>query len=207
MKTSILAALAASTVSARLGFGECPKVELQPNFDGERHAGQWYEAKRDKLFTWEFGQECGTQSYRKNSRGNYDLYFRAYVWMAGFSYVGAGGELRQCGTSNDWTCQATMGEDKYAADKKTSAINILATDYDNWSVMYVCSENGMGMHAKWLAISARTGKISDSALAEAEAAVAKQLPDFDLSNWSMWNTSHEDCEYDWNKWDNEGMMY
>ena len=108
MKTSLVFALAATSVSARLGFGECPKVQLQQNFDGDRHAGKWYEAKRDKLFAWEMGQECGTQHYQKNDRGNYDLSFRAYVWMMAFQYVSVGGELRYCGSSDDWTCKANM---------------------------------------------------------------------------------------------------
>ena len=147
------------------------------------------------------GQECGTQNYRKNDRGNYDLYFRAYVWMMAFQYVGVGGELRQCGTSNDWTCKATMGSNKYSTDPDDlSSINILATDYDNWSVMYVCKEMGL-MHAKWLAISDRRGAITPTQLAQAEAAITAQLPEFDLSDWSMWNTSQKDCKYDWNKWE------
>ena len=115
-----------------------------------------------------------------------------------FQYMGVGGELRQCGTSDDWTCQATMGPKK--PDQKLSAINILATDYDNWSVMYVCSEMA-GMHGKWLAISDRNGAITESQLADAEAAIAAQLPDFDLSGWSMWNTSQTGCTYDWNTWE------
>ena len=140
MKSQIVFALAAATsVSARLGFGECPKIALQPNFEADRHGGKWYEAKRDKLFAFEMGQECTTQNYRKNLDGTYGLYFRTYIWMMAFQYMGIGGKLSQCGTSNDWTCQATMG-----TSESLSPISILATDYDNWSVMYVCTD-AMGM--------------------------------------------------------------
>lgn len=196
MKTSLVFALAATSVSARLGFGSCPKIQLQQNFDADRHAGKWYEAKRDKLFAWEMGQECGTQNYRKNASGNYDLYFRAYFWMMAFQYMGVGGELKRCGTSSDWTCQATMGKES----EKEYPIDILATDYDNWSVMYACMDMG-AMHAKWIGISDRNGAITPDQLAAAEASIAAQLPDFDLSDWSMWNTSQKDCKYDWNTWE------
>ena len=141
------------------------------------------------------GQECGTQAYRKNARGNYDLYFRAYFWTMAFQYLGVNGELSQCGTSNDWTCQVSM-----AGSETLYPWGILATDYDNWSVMYTCMDMG-AMHVKWLSISDRRGAITSDQLAAAEAAITAQLPDFDLSDWSMWNTSQKDCAYDWNKWE------
>ena len=187
MKTSLVFALAATSVSARLGFGSCPKIQLQQNFDADRHAGKWYEAKRDKLFAWEMGQECGTQNYRKNASGNYDLYFRAYFWMMAFQYMGVGGELKRCGTSSDWTCQATMGKES----EKEYPIDILATDYDNWSVMYMCSEPlGKGfIYNQYLQINDRQGLGTKANLAPAHAAIKAILPDFDLSGWSMYNTS------------------
>ena len=55
-------------------------------------------------------------------------------------YVGIGGKLYECGTSTEGTCMATMGKEKEGEVKKRSPIDILATDYDNWSVMYVCSD-------------------------------------------------------------------
>ena len=93
---------------------------------------------------------------------------------------------------------ATMGD-----SDKLYPINILATDYDNWSVLYACSDmlGGDLMYGQWLSISTRDqAPISEASLAAAHAAIKAELPDFDLSNLSMWNTSQENCKYDWNKW-------
>ena len=102
-------------------------------------------------------------------------------------YAGIGGKLSECGTSTEGTCMATMGDftEKYPID-------ILATDYDNWSVLYSCNNmlGGDLMYAQWLSISTRdSSPISAANLAAAQAAIKAQLPDFDLSNTAMFNTS------------------
>ena len=100
MKTALMTMAAIAAVDARMGFGSCPKVASQPNFDMARHEGQWFEQQRDKLFTFEMGQECGTQIYRADSAGNYDLYFRAQFWMMFGEYAGIGGKMTECGTND-----------------------------------------------------------------------------------------------------------
>ena len=86
---------------------------------------------------------------------------------------------------------------------KRYPIDILATDYTNWSVMYACSNllGGDLMYANWLSISTRDNSpISETDLAAAHAAIRAQLPTFDLTNFAMWNTSQKNCDYDWAKW-------
>ena len=189
MKTTLMTMAAIAAVDARMGFGKCPAVDSQANFDMARHEGKWFEQKRDKLFTFEMGQECGTQIYRANAAGNYDLYFRANVPMMFNSYVGVNGEMSECGTlpRSEGSCMATMN-----GGTKKSPIKILATDYDNWSVLYACMDmvGGDLAYANWLSISTRTNApISEEHLMAAQAAIRNQLPTFDLSNFSMWNTT------------------
>lgn len=93
MKSAIMTMALLGAADARMGFGSCPKVNTQPNFDGSRHQGQWYEHQRDKIFTFEMGQECGTQAYQPNAEGGWDLYFRAQFWMLFGEYAGVGGKL------------------------------------------------------------------------------------------------------------------
>lgn len=84
--------------------------------------------------------------------------------------------------------------------EKLSPINVIATDYDNWYVLYACSDllGGNMMYGNWLSINTRYNtKITDEHKAAAEAAILAQLPGYDLSNFAMWNTSQEKCEYDW----------
>ena len=199
MRTALMTMAVLGAADARMGFGSCPDVGSQPNFDAARHSGQWFEQQRDKLFTFEMGQECGTQQYRANAEGGYDLYFRAEFWMMMGEYAGIGGKLSECGTNDKGTCLATMGD-----SEKKSPINILATDYDNWSVMYACSDmlGGDLMYGNWIGISSRSqAPISEEHLMAAHAAIRAQLPLFDLTNWSMHNTTQgRSCQYDWNKW-------
>ena len=54
MKTALLTLAAIGVTEGRMGFGSCPKMSYQPNFDMNRLMGQWYEQRRDKLFTFEF---------------------------------------------------------------------------------------------------------------------------------------------------------
>ena len=60
-----------------------------------------------------------------------------------------------------------MGSKKYETDN-TAPINVLATDYDNWSVSYQCSYNGAGLHFKSVSIWDRKGAITDAQLKQAE---------------------------------------
>ena len=202
MKTTLMTMAAIAAVDARMGFGQCPAVDSESNFDMSRHEGKWFEQQRDKLFTFEMGQECGTQIYRANAAGNYDLYFRAEIPMMFGQYVGVNGEMSQCGQipTSEGSCMATMN----GGDKK-SPIKILATDYDNWSVLYACMDmvGGDLMYANWLSISTRTNApISEEHLMAAHAAIRAQLPLFDLSNWAMYNTTQgRSCQYDWNIWE------
>merc|ERR1719198_536482 len=61
-------------------------------------------------------------------------------------------------------------------------LGILATDYDNWYVMYGCGDwwDGSGM-METLAIYGKQEKISDEKLEEAKDAIRAKVPGFDLN--------------------------
>jgi len=77
-----------------MGFGACPDLNLPESFDQSSLVGQWYEMKRDSIFTWEMQQECSTQEYKLNDDGNLDLTLRANFWSAGFTYQSVDGKLK-----------------------------------------------------------------------------------------------------------------
>ena len=81
-------------VQGRMGFGACPDLNLPESFDQSSLVGQWYEMKRDSIFTWEMQQECSTQEYKLNDDGNLDLTLRANFWGAGFTYQSVDGKLK-----------------------------------------------------------------------------------------------------------------
>ena len=54
-----IAALMASVVDTKLGFGECPKVNFMDNVDTERYAGRWYTILRDDDKNPMYMSRCG----------------------------------------------------------------------------------------------------------------------------------------------------
>ena len=158
------AALAlAMTADARMWFGGCPDVPMLSSLDQARFAGNWYEIERDAIFPMEMGQECSTQNYRVNSEGTLDLYFRADIM---WNYSGIGGTMDCSNDSDDGTCtNVTMrpeGRESTKSGDSGISIDVLATDYENWQVMYVCGEMMWGAgFMQWVLISSRQPTISD----------------------------------------------
>ena len=68
---------------------------------------------------------------------------------------------------------------------KKHPIHILDTDYDNWYVNYECKEHHGLYKTEWVTINARTPEISDESMNAALAAIKKQSPDYDTSNWTL----------------------
>merc|ERR1712159_360443 len=164
--------------------------------------GMWYEQERDKLFTFEMGQECSTAHYKAKDNGTIDLYYRSQIPLMFNQYMGRGGNLQQCGLNDRETCKVDMGNaDK--VERKLKPFEMLATDYDNWHVIYACMDlvgSANLMYGNWFAIYTRYNTpITDEHLEAAHAALKKRLPDVDLTSFGMHTTSQENCEYDWTR--------
>ena len=116
--------------------GSCPKIRNIDNFDKNRYAGKWYEQIRDRLNPYTISTDCVTKEFALNEDGDLDLYFRGYYGFL-FDYYGAEGTMYQCdeGSADTWTCQATMGK-----SSKRIPFEIFYTDYDNFDIMYHCTE-------------------------------------------------------------------
>ena len=197
-----LLASAIAAANARMWFGECPAFRPQENFDNERFAGKWYEVERDPWFPMEMmtmGWSCTTQNYRSTGSGNLDLYYRAFTWTMG-GYGGIGGDTTPC-TDDTCTWMVSMKPEGKETTGR-SPINILATDYDNWQVMYVCgSMMNDAMNMQWVLISSREQTISEQHKAEAYAAIEERLPGFALGwPWMVETKQGGDCQYDWTLW-------
>ena len=180
---AVVSALALFGADARMSFGDCPKPNLQSNFDVNAYDGKWYEIKRDSVFMFEMGQECVTEHFQPDGNGDHTLYFRGWFWQMFFQYMGVEGKM-YCNTGSDSTCEVTMAE-----SEKRVPFNILRTDYNNWAVNYFCTPMmGGTMKMEWLNILSRDTTLSSSLLADAEAVIKAELPDFDISDWTMRKT-------------------
>ena len=151
----------------------------------------------------EMGQECTTQNYRLNADGNLDLYFRTELM---WNYSGIGGTMDCSNASQAGTCtDVTMRPERDGETttvKSDLPIDILATDYENWQVMYICGDMMWGAgFMQWVLIGSRTPTLSEEHKAEAYAAIENALPGFALGwPWMHYTRQGESCSYDWNKW-------
>ena len=176
-------------------FGECPEVQYQENFDMEAFSGQWYEQERDKIFTFEFNQECVTENFMATPEGDYSFYFRGQFWQMMNTYQGIGGKISCDNTNSSQTCDMNMAT---PMGNKSTTYDVIDTDYENYAVYYMCKNIfGSNMRMEWLNIMSRGHSLSDEHSSKAKTAIAAQLPDFDLSEYSMHKTKQGDtCDYD-----------
>ena len=183
---------------AAISFGKCPKVEYADNFDATKYAGQWYNVYKDRLMPYTVSADCITENFTLREDGNVDLYFRGYYWLLA-DYMGVNGTMYQCGegSKDTFTCMASMGSTNENAKRRP--IHVLATDYENWNVGYECKEHMHGLYKnEWVTILSRKTDISDEHMNAALAAIKKQSPDYDTSNWNLTRVKQGDtCDYDW----------
>merc|ERR1719181_251093 len=121
--------------------------------------------------------------------------------MMFYQYMGRGGNLQQCGTLGDtMTCKVDMG-DAVQDERKLYPFEMLATDYNNWSVLYACMDMlGESMYGNWFGIYTRYNTpITEEHKQAAHAALRSRFPTIDLSNFAVFNTSQDGCQYEWSK--------
>merc|ERR1711907_646510 len=168
-------ALAAIGVDAKWSLGQCPKMTYIKDFNAEAYAGRWYEQVRDMFNPYTISTDCVTKEFAKNKDGDVDLYFRGYYWMM-LRYMGVSGTMYQCdeGSPTTWTCQATM-----EGGSHRSPIRVWETDYENFDIMYECSQHGWFKN-EMFSVAARTPHMSEENWAKVKAIVHEKMPSYDI---------------------------
>merc|ERR1719231_1912299 len=143
--SAIAAAAILSGADARMWFGACPAADWQ-TIDHAALAGNWYEQKRDNWMTMDMGQSCSTGTYRLRADGRLDVQWRAKAAMMMYQYGQS--PVMQMDCSAGPGCDIS-NEDKTPEQQAESAakransdwqFGILASDYQNWHVMYGCGQ-------------------------------------------------------------------
>ena len=149
MKYAAIAA-AVAVADARMWFGACPAVNWDTDLDHARFAGQWYETKRDNLATMDMGQTCSTSTYALRGDGHLDCQYRAFIPMNWMSYSQSPVMHMDCSGSNkcSWDVEGYSKDDGW---DENFELGILATDYDNWHVLYGCGQTPFG-NMQWFTI-------------------------------------------------------
>jgi len=125
----LLAILPLST--AKFSWGWCPKVPYQEKFDASKYMGRWYKLVRTTDFPYNKGT-CGLAEYSLTPEAKLDIFNAELV-------------------GNEWKTEPAKGYcDEgvghcYASYYGSPYIDfyVLKTDYDNFAVVYTCSNWGL----------------------------------------------------------------
>ena len=73
--------------------------------------------------------------------------------------------------------------------EKRSKTRILDTDYETYFISHRCNdESWTGITSEYITIFSRTPTVSDAWMEKVRARIAQDLPDYDMSNWNMYNS-------------------
>ncbi|AWP03818.1 putative apolipoprotein D-like [Scophthalmus maximus] len=136
--------------------GRCPKPAVQENFDAARYLGTWYDIQR-LPHAFQKG-ECCTATYSLKSPGVVGVLNR---------------ELLADGSINSISGSATAKNPSEPAKLQVSFFEntppapywVLSTDYDNYSLVYSCTDLGV-LHVEFAWILSRKPTLPEETLEE-----------------------------------------
>lgn len=176
-KFSAIAALA-STAQATYRIGSCPSFQAMESFDVNRYVGRWYEIVRDSMTTFELFSECVNVNYDviEGYNGLVQVHnknkYPAWGWN---DIVGQAIQTIEGGANLNVNFFEPASATKY------SNYHVLDTDYDNYTIVYSCSDMfGGWMSADTLWILTREQSIDDSLLASIFDTIGEKLPHYDV---------------------------
>ena len=113
------------------------KLPHEPDFDIERYMGRWFELQRNKYLTFELGGECVYVEYSLNSNGVVNVTNTLYNPKKG-KYE----PIKGNGVANKWQ-SGNLGI-MFFFFMPRGDYNVIATDYDNYAVIYACQPSLAG---------------------------------------------------------------
>ena len=176
-----------------MGKGRANPETDVTNFDYEAYSGDWYEIYRDKDFLFEPYDECVTQhnTYKPDEKKwkywtntvQYTSWKTPDPWKIGYvdgNDAEPGSLTKQIGYFNE------DGTGKIKAGPSKSELNILSTDYTNYSLIYGCTNFNwfpIWFHNAWLL--SRTPTLDDETVTMAQEKLTARIPSYDWPE--QWN--------------------
>jgi apolipoprotein D and lipocalin family protein len=131
MKSIIILTLLAFSLCG-FHLGRCPYIQREKGtFQAARYLGKWYEQARDKAFAFGIG-ECGQAEYSLNEKNTINVH-NSELRKKGRSF--ADGEAQ---IVDNFRLAVSFGSNPLSKIFKGD-YQILKTDYENYSVVYSCS--------------------------------------------------------------------
>ena len=189
MKTFTAAALVASTYAGHQMRG-CQYPEVVQDFQTEAYLGRWYEQARDIEFRFEHGI-CATANYKLNDDGTIRVRNNEYDDTKE-KWGGGTGKAHFVDESKDEGYLKV----KFVSLQPAGDYKVIGTDYDNYSVVYSCT-NLAGLYSfenVW--ILSRAEHIDATHLEEVKAIMREQIPKYDFETMSNPTTQGSVCPYD-----------
>ena len=118
---------------------------------------------------------------------------RSWIWYAFFSYYSRDTEARSFPDAGGLFVNFSNKD----LDTVSKIIyNVIDTDYDNYTIVYNCSESWTGLYTtENLWILGREPTMSQATLDKARKIVNEQFPDYDHSEYGVM-CKQENCEYE-----------
>lgn len=135
-------AILLNAVSALITNGDScltATVPTKSNFNKSLYVGRWYEQKAD--FFW--SGDCTTATYSVLPNTDVNVENRAWFWWIFFSYFTLTGAATCESAGGCWVTFNIWGN---RPDTKSTRANynVLDTDYNNYTIIYSCSNTWYG---------------------------------------------------------------
>lgn len=173
-----LACVLGSSWGQVLGYGRCPTVQVQQNFDLTRYMGVWHEQRR-YLAIFEVLMECVSAEYTMETGGVVKVNNTGYRWISG-KYSSALGDA----TVEDPAEPAKLGV-RFSKYQPRGDYWVLSTDYDSYTVIWSCTSvfRYFNTQFAWILTRDQSG-VSESKMTE----LYRLLDNYGIDTWKFLTT-------------------
>ena len=170
-------------VRRTFGTNDCPAVKLQPNFAAAKYMGTWFEQLRDKNIKFQDG-DCTVAKYNLNADNSVLVRNSGYnIDTQNFSAIA--GKL---------TFDGAFGHLKFFPLQPEGKYEVIATDYENFTVVYSCS-TFLFVKSTTAYVLTRQQNPPQSIIDKALKMLQDQDPDYTLDRFRHTIQDESKCKY------------